>query len=144
MVPDGGDLTIVCDITILGLVSTSSVETKEEWTRRSTSIETARPTLNQSLEVLAEDFKKSFLSKEMSDVQIKCGDQTFDAHQFVLSARSPVFSRMLQSEMKEKTSGRVILRDTSPDVVSELLSFIYTGSCSIYGNADPEMAGGTP
>ena len=33
MVTDGGDLTIVCDITILGLVSTSSVETKEEWTK---------------------------------------------------------------------------------------------------------------
>jgi len=139
MLPNG-DLTIICDITILGLVSTSSVETKEEWEKRSNSLETTRPTLNQSLEVLAEDFKKFFLTKEMSDVQIKCGDQTFDAHQSILSARSPVFSRMLQSEMKEKTSGRVILRDTSPDVVSELLSFIYTGSCSIYRNADPEMA----
>ena len=97
------------------------METKEEWTRRSTSIETARPTLNQSLEALAEDFKKSFLSKEMSDVQIKCGDQTFDAHQLILSTRSPVFQGMFQAEMKEKKCGHVDIEDLKPEVVSEML-----------------------
>ena len=131
-IPDGGDLTIVCDIAILGLVSTSQVETKEEWAKKNIALETHRPTLRKSREILSEDWKKFLLSKEMSDVQIKCGDQIFDAHKLILSARSPVFSRMLQSEMREKRSGLVDLGNTSPGVVKEVLSFIYTGSCCIH------------
>ena len=73
----------------------------------------------------------------MSDVQIKCGDQTFDAHKFILSARSPVLSRMLQAEMREKRSGIVDLEDASPEMVSELLKFIYTGSCCV-NDKEPE------
>ena len=80
-------------LTILGLVATSSVDTKEELLKRSIAIETHKPTLNKSREILAEDLYKFYSSKEMSDVQIKCGDQTFNAHKFILSARSPVFSR---------------------------------------------------
>ena len=91
---------------------------------------------------VAEDLKKFYLSKEMSDVQIKCGDQTFDCHKVILSARSPVFNRMLLSEMKEKASGVVDLTDTTPEVVRELLEFIYTGNCCIDGNADPEIVCG--
>lgn len=136
----GGDLTIVCDITILGLVATSPVDTKEELAKRSTVTETHKPTLNKSREILAENLKKFCLSKEMSDVQIKSGDQTFDAHKFMLSAMSPVFSRMLQSEMKEKRSGLVDLGDTNPKVVTELLKFIYTGSCCIHDKKpDPQI-----
>jgi len=135
-----GDLTIVCDITILGLVATSPVETKEELAKRSNHIETPKPTLSKSREILSEDLKKFYLSKEMSDVQIKSGDQTFDAHKFILSARSPVFSRMLQAEMKEKHSGLVDLGETSPKVVTELLKFIYTGSCCIHDKKpDPQI-----
>ena len=136
-----GDLTIVCDVTILGLVATSPVETKEEWTKKSNNLETHhKPTLNKSREILSEDWKKFLLSKEMSDVQIKCGDQIFDAHKLILSARSPVFSRMLQSEMREKRSGLVDLGNTSPGVVKEVLSFIYTGSCCIHDKKpDPQI-----
>ena len=92
--------------------------------------------------ILAEDLKKFYLSKEMSDIQIKCGGQTFDCHKMILSARSPVFNRMLLSEMKEKASGVVDLTDTTPEVVRELLEFIYTGNCCIDGNADPEIVCG--
>ena len=88
--------------------------------------------------ILAEDLKKFYLSKEMSDVQIKCGDQTFDCHKMILSARSPVFSRMLQSEMKEKASGVVDLTDTRPEVVKELLKFIYSGTCYNDKEEEPE------
>ena len=87
---------------------------------------------------VAEDLKKFYLSKEMSDVQIKCGDQTFDCHKVILSARSPVFNRMLLSEMKEKASGVVDLTDTRPEVVKELLKFIYTGTCYIDADEEPE------
>ena len=127
-----GNLTIVCDLTLLGSVSNSSVDIKEK-----------EPTLRKSLEILSKDLNEVYQSKAMSDVQIKCGDKTFDAHQLILAARSPVFSRMLLSEMKEKTSGVVNLKDTNPDVVSELLDFIYTGNCCINDEEpDPEVVCG--
>ena len=51
---------------------------------------------------LSEDLANYCCSNELSDIQIKCQDETFDAHQVILSARSPVFKRMLESDMVEK------------------------------------------
>ena len=82
---------------------------------------------------MSENYNQLFLSKEMSDVQIKCGDQILDAHQLVLSTRSPVFQRMFQAEMKEKENGQVDIKDLKPEVVYEMLKFIYSWECeSIY------------
>ena len=61
----------------------------------------------------------------------KCGDQTFDAHQLILSTRSPVFQSMFQAEMKEKKNGQVDIEDLKPEVVSEMLKFIYSWECDI-------------
>ena len=51
---------------------------------------------------LSQDFANYCCSNELSDIQIQCQDETFDAHQVILSARSPVFKRMLESDMVEK------------------------------------------
>ena len=69
----------------------------------------------------------------MSDFQIKCGDETLDAHKAILSARSPVFGRMFASEMTEKKDKHVEIKELSGGVavVKEMLAFIYTGSCSV-------------
>ena len=77
---------------------------------------------------LSENFREFFLSKEMSDIQIKCRDKTFDAHQLILFARSPVFRGMFQAEMKEKESQLVVIEDFKPDVVEGMLKFIYSGT----------------
>ena len=77
----------------------------------------------------------------MSDVQVKCGDQIFDAHQLILSARSPVFKRMFDNEMKEKNNRLVDIKEMDPSIVKEMLKFIYTGKCSVSDkDADPEIA----
>ena len=80
---------------------------------------------------LSKNFEEFFLSKEMSDIQIKCGDKTFDAHQFLLSTWSPVFRGMFQAEMKEKESKMVEIQDLDSTVVLDLLKFMYTGRCCI-------------
>lgn len=67
----------------------------------------------------------------MSDVQIKCEDQTFDAHQVILATRSPVFRAMFQAEMKEKDSRQLVIRDLKATVIPEMLKYIYTGSCCV-------------
>ena len=78
---------------------------------------------------LLKDLESAFSHKEFTDVQIQCGEKVFDCHQFMLSARSPVFRAMFQAEMKEKKTKMVNVKDVDPDVFSEMLTFIYTGKC---------------
>ena len=39
--------------------------------------------------------------------KVACGDRVFECHQFMLSARSPVFRAMFQSDMTEAQTKRV-------------------------------------
>ena len=91
--------------------------------------------LHNSYKTMSENYNQLFLSKEMSDVQIKCGDQTFDAHQVILSARSPVFRTMLQTEMKERRTGLIEIKELNPNIILEVLKFIYTGKLCISDKA---------
>ena len=87
---------------------------------------------------ITRNFEQFFLSKEMSDIQIRCGDKTFDAHQVILSAWSPVFRGMFQAEMKEKETKTVEIQDLEPDIMLEMLKFIYIGRCGI-NNKNPDI-----
>jgi len=44
--------------------------------------------------------------------------------------RSPVFECMFQHEMKENKEGRVLIEDIEPEVLKEMLHFIYNGAFS--------------
>ena len=57
----------------------------------------------------------------------------FKAHRNVLSAASPFFSKLLQSEMKEKEEGVIRLKEISKLILSDVLEFIYTGRVEING-----------
>ena len=87
--------------------------------------------LAKNEKTFSESFSQFHLSKEMSDVQIKCEDKTFDAHQLILSARSPVFRAMFQAEMKEKELNIVEIQDLKASVIPEMLKYIYNGSCCV-------------
>ena len=78
-------------------------------------------------ENLSQDWNDVFSSQEFSDVQIVSGEQVFDCHQVVLAARSPVFRAMFLSNMTEKETRKVEIPDLYPEVISEMLCFIYTG-----------------
>ena len=86
---------------------------------------------------ISENMAKFFLSDEMSDVQIHCGDNFYDAHQLILSLWSPVFRIMFKSKMKEKETKMVEICDFDPIVVEELLKFMYLGRCCI-NEKDPD------
>jgi len=110
------NITIACDVTICG-------EKKAVFATL----------IDEEIKVcshLHKDLEEAFDNKELSDVQLKCGDKTFDCHQVILSARSPVFRRMFQAEMVEKKTEKVDIIGLSPPVVEEMLSFIYTGKTS--------------
>ena len=65
--------------------------------------------------------------KKFSDLEIHCEETVFPCHQLVLAARSPVFRAMLDSDMVEKQTKIIIIKDAKPDIVAEMLNFIYTG-----------------
>lgn len=55
---------------------------------------------------------------------------TIYAHSFVLKLRSPVFRAMLQSQMQESLTRRIVITEFSTESVRDLLSFLYTDTCA--------------
>ena len=55
----------------------------------------------------------------------------FRAHRNVLSAASPFFAKLLQSDMKERYEGIIRLEEISESIMEDVLEFIYTGSVVI-------------
>lgn len=49
-------------------------------------------------------------------------------HKAVLATRSPVFAACFEHKMSESQSDRVIIDDVEPDVMKEMLRFMYTGT----------------
>ncbi len=85
-----------------------------------------------------EDFSNMFISKEMSDVILTCGDKEFPCHRLVRACRSKFFRAMFfaDGDFKEKKTGRVALNDFHPDVVEQFLNFVYGRKCD-FGKTDP-------
>ncbi|KAM8715527.1 hypothetical protein ACLKA7_002560 [Drosophila subpalustris] len=76
---------------------------------------------------ISDDFDKLFESKKFSNVTIVAvGGQEIQAHKNILSARCEVFEAMFNNEMEEKLQGRVTITDVDPEVLTEMLRFIYT------------------
>jgi len=87
------------------------------------------------------DFENLFTSQIGSDVCFIIASQEIKAHKAILSARSPVFAAMFNSDMKEKGLERVNISDISPDNFNEFLRFIYTDRVQLTeGNAEHLLA----
>ena len=71
-------------------------------------------------------FKQLFESKEQSDIVIRVKKEKFNAHKTVLSARSPVFRAMFQSNLTETQTNKLKIKGITPAVFKELLRFMYT------------------
>ena len=56
----------------------------------------------------------------------------FKAHRNVLSAVSPFFVKLFQSEMKEKEEGIIRFEEISASILEDVLKFIYTGHVEIH------------
>jgi speckle-type POZ protein len=73
-----------------------------------------------------QDFKRIFEDEEHCDLKIQMGDGvTLNAHKTILIARSPVFHKMLTSNMKEATTSVVDIEDFDSKTMRNLLLFIY-------------------
>ena len=82
--------------------------------------------LTRSQQELSRDILTLLSDVKFTDIEITCGEKTFSCHKNILSARSPVFKAMFQADMKETTSGKVEIKDYSPDVIQQMIRFIYS------------------
>lgn len=69
----------------------------------------------------------------LTDFKIICHGRKFAAHRVVLGEISPVFLRMLQTEMKESKTCEVVINDIDEDIMVEMIRFIYTGMANLNG-----------
>jgi len=116
------NLTIVCDVSIIGAERTISGSKYPEENAKNTKPK------HKCQKQLSTDLESAFQNKDFADVKVACGDRVFECHQFMLSARSPVFRAMFQSRMTEAQTKRVDIQDLHPDVVNDMLLYIYTGN----------------
>ena len=72
---------------------------------------------------------KSLLTDtSFADVTIKCANAEFKAHKAVLTSQSPVFKKMLESDIKEKETSVIEIPNVDRAVISDMLKYFYTGS----------------
>lgn len=83
---------------------------------------------------LPDDLEELFKSQEFSDVTICADRREFRAHKAILAARSPMFRGMFSHDMQETKFNRVEVPDVDPDVLQEMLRFIYTGRSQLESN----------
>ncbi|UYV69898.1 SPOPL [Cordylochernes scorpioides] len=107
-------LTIVCDIKVIEETIVTGGKT--------VTIQFQDPESRWS-----EDMRSLLESPKFSDVVLKACGCTVKAHKNILAARSPVFAAMFEHEMKENRESLVEIEDMEPEVLEEMIRFIYTG-----------------
>jgi len=116
----GDVLTLFFEITILG-------KTKKSIDFSSSGENSLALTENYHQKQLEQDLDNLFLSKDYSDVIIRCDDKVYDCHKNILALRSQVFKTMLESNMKEKMTGDIEIKNMDHEVLEDLLKYIYSG-----------------
>ncbi|GMT18075.1 hypothetical protein PFISCL1PPCAC_9372 [Pristionchus fissidentatus] len=68
--------------------------------------------------------------REENEAEMVCmGDhRTFYVHKAILAARSKVFRAMFEHKMAESSRNEVLIDDVEPEVMREMLLYMYTGS----------------
>ena len=72
--------------------------------------------------------KSLLIDTSFADVTIRCANAEFKAHKAILASQSPVFKKMLVSDMKEKKTSVIEIPDVDHAVISDMLEYFHTGS----------------
>ncbi|XP_065168992.1 kelch-like protein 17 [Atheta coriaria] len=70
-------------------------------------------------------------NEQLCDITLTIGLEQFKAHKVVLASISPYFFAMFNGDMREHTSGEVILHDMDPMAIDLLVEYAYTGEIII-------------
>lgn len=74
------------------------------------------------------DMYRLYLCGSLTDMTIKCEDKEFKVHKAVLASQSPVFRGMFEADMLEARSGVVEVSGVTSTAMSDLITYIYTGT----------------
>ncbi|XP_049795040.1 speckle-type POZ protein-like [Schistocerca nitens] len=68
-----------------------------------------------------------FDREELTDFELHARGTVLKAHRALLSVQSPYFAAMLQQHTKEAKEGHVEVKDVSPEVLKQVLLYMYKG-----------------
>ncbi|XP_064459369.1 speckle-type POZ protein-like [Ornithodoros turicata] len=106
-------LTVMCRVTVLGeLLHT---------TYRNDVAKTSKCGIRG-------DLSRLLSTGQFSDFIISVDNREYRVHKAILAARSPVFMAMLESPSKESLENKMTIEDLRPDVVEQMLAFMYSGT----------------
>ena len=74
---------------------------------------------------LKEAIARLHKERETADFTLVCGEETFRVHSFILKARSAFFRTALEAPMVEKRKWSMDIQECSPQVLSEVIDFMY-------------------
>ncbi len=103
-----------CELTVYGEMTHTATCTKPTYDNH------LKYTLGPHMEALRDE-------EFLTDFVVVVEEKEFKVHRVILAAHSPVFKKMFETEMREQKEGRVVLDDVTPDVIEELLTYMYTG-----------------
>ncbi|KAF8770930.1 Speckle-type POZ protein-like B like protein [Argiope bruennichi] len=75
---------------------------------------------------LKKALRNLYKDKTYSDITLKAGNESFQVHKNILSARSPMFKAMFSSDMMEKERSIIDLPDLDGITLHRMLLYIYT------------------
>ena len=78
-------------------------------------------------DILPSAAKLKMMGNPSADLTIICGSDIFRVHKGLLSHRSPVFSAMLNCDMREAREGEINIRNMNSNTLSSMIHYIYTG-----------------
>lgn len=85
--------------------------------------------------VLFSRYSSFWEDKRYCDFTIRCRGRSWDIHRILLAAHSPVFERMFSSGFKEAESGEADLSDDNPELIGNMIKFLYSLTLSTGGTA---------
>ena len=103
------------------------------------SSSTALHALKVPMDNIRSEMHSLYRDEVFTDVTLKCKSEEFKVHRAVLASRSPVFRKMFEVDTKEKKCGVVMIDDFDPPVLSDLVTYLYTGTAPNVGKLAEEL-----
>ncbi|XP_049943832.1 serine/threonine-protein phosphatase 6 regulatory ankyrin repeat subunit A-like isoform X2 [Schistocerca serialis cubense] len=94
---------------------------------------------NENPKVLAYDFGAVLDARDAALVTLVARDIQLAVHRSVLVARSPVFASMLAHNTEKASSGCILVEDVKPEVLQQLLQFMYKDSIPQHCSVTPQL-----
>ena len=77
------------------------------------------------------NYANKFNNESTSDFRVKCRDEVFHVHKFILADRSEYFAAILRNNCLENKNEQLVIDDFKPHIVCMLLRFMYNGTVKL-------------